>query len=67
MTNAEYEQALKTYGISEQELRSHVAFEIQALQFADKRFGNRGNSTFFAWLDGARRASRIQIHDEVLQ
>ena len=66
-SHAEYEQALKTYGISDADLRAHVSFEIQALHFAEVKFGNRGNGTFFAWLDGARRASRIQFHDEVLQ
>ena len=65
--NAEYEQALKTCGISESELRSHIAFEIQVLHFATLRFGNRSNSAFFAWLDAARRTSRIQFHDEVLR
>jgi len=66
-STADYEQALKTYGLSDQELRAHVAFEIQVVHFADAKFGNRGNGTFFAWLDGARRASRIQFHEDVLQ
>ena len=69
--NAEYEQALNSYGISEPELRSHIAWQIQVLRFADLRFakGNpaAGNEAFFAWLDSTRKRSRIQFHDEVLQ
>jgi parvulin-like peptidyl-prolyl isomerase len=69
--NAEYEQALKTYGLSELDLRSQIAWQIQVLRFVDQRFP-RGtpaadNTAFFAWLDATRKHSRIQFHDEVLQ
>jgi parvulin-like peptidyl-prolyl isomerase len=63
--NPEYEQALKTYGITEPELKSHVAWQIQVLHFAGQRFGDRVNTAFFAWLDTSRKSSRIQFHDEV--
>ena len=33
-SNAEYEQSLKAYGISEPELKSHIAWQIQVLRFA---------------------------------
>lgn len=69
--NAEYEQALKTYGISEPELRAHIAWQIQVLRFVDIRFARTApparNSAFFSWLDETRKRSRIQYHDEVLQ
>jgi hypothetical protein len=65
--NAEYEQALKTYGIAEPELKSHVAWQVQVLHFADARFGNRVNTAFFTWLDTSRKGSRIQFHDEVFE
>jgi hypothetical protein len=36
--NGEYEQALKTYGISEPELKTHIAWQLQVLRFVDIRF-----------------------------
>jgi len=69
--SAEYEQALQTYGISEPELKSHIAWQIQVLRFVDLRFSrgapSANNEAFFAWLDATRKHSRIQFHDEVLQ
>ena len=65
--HAEYEQALKTCGITEPELKSYVAWQIQVLHFADVRFGNRVNTAFFTWLDTSRKGSRIQFHDEVFE
>jgi hypothetical protein len=65
--NAEYEQALKTCGIAESELKSHVAWQIQVLHFADVRFGNRVNTAFLTLLDTSRKGSRIQFHDEVFE
>jgi hypothetical protein len=69
--NAEYEQALKTYGISEPDLKAHIAWQIQVLRFVDLRFAREApsapNEAFFAWLDATRKHSRIQFHDEVLQ
>lgn len=69
----EYEQALQTYGITEQELKAHVAWQIQVLHFIDLRFlpaartEARVNEAFFSWLDESRRHERIQFHDEVFQ
>ena len=34
----EYEQKLKRYGISEEELKAHLLFQLQAIQFTDLRF-----------------------------
>lgn len=65
--NSEYEQAIKTCGITEPDLKSHIAWQIQVLHFADVRFGNRANTTFFSWLDTSRKGSRIQFHDEVFE
>lgn len=36
--NGEYEQALKAYGISEAELKAHIAWQLQVLRFVDIRF-----------------------------
>lgn len=36
--NSEYEQALKTYGISEPDLKAHTAWQLQVLRFVDIRF-----------------------------
>lgn len=38
---ADYQASLKKYGITETELKSHVSWQIQVLQFADLRFGPR--------------------------
>ena len=70
-TNAEYEQSLRSYGITEPELKSHIAWQIQVLRFVEVRFAPRAaagdNRAFFAWLDESRKRSRIQFHDEVFQ
>ena len=67
----EYQQALKTYGITEQELKAQIAFQLQVVRFVDLRFAKGSlkadNDAFFSWLDSTRKASRIQYHDEVLQ
>jgi hypothetical protein len=69
----EFEQALQTYGITEQELKAHVAWQIQVLHFIDLRFlpaarvEARVNEAFFSWLDESRKHERIQFHDEVFQ
>ena len=70
-SEGEYQQALKTYGISESELKAHIAFQLQVVKFVDLRFAKGSpaadNEAFFAWLDATRKNSRIQFHDEVLQ
>src|SRR5579885_3367407 len=70
-SDADYQQALKTYGISEPELKAQIAFQLQVVKFVDLRFAKGSlkadNDAFFAWLDATRKASRIQYHDEVLQ
>ncbi len=69
----EYEQALQNYGITEQELKAHVSWQIQVLHFIDLRFlpsarvEARVKEAFFSWLDEARKHERIQFHDEVFQ
>src|SRR5690348_16406621 len=37
-SRAEFEQKLKQYGITEQDLESHLLFQLQAIQFTDLRF-----------------------------
>lgn len=68
---AQYEEALKTYGISDTEMKSHIGWQIQVVRFVDQRFTKGSaaadNEAFFAWLDTARKSSRIQFHDEVFQ
>jgi parvulin-like peptidyl-prolyl isomerase len=82
-SNAEFEQALKTYAIATPELKAHIAWQIQVLRFADLHFepivrkqavanvkqplGDRVNAAFFAWLDESRKNSRIQFHEDVFQ
>jgi len=37
-SRAEYEQKLKHYGVTQDELKAHLLFQLQALQFTDLRF-----------------------------
>lgn len=37
-TESEYQQALKTYGIAEPDLKSYIAWQVQVLRFIDLRF-----------------------------
>src|SRR5579884_2750073 len=62
--DAEYRAALARYGISEPELLAHLKWQLAVLRFIEVRFRRPSeaavNSAFFAWLDGARKHSRIQ-------
>lgn len=71
--NGDYEQALQNYGTTEQELKTHIAWQLQVLRFIDLRFlpaarvEARVDDLFFAWLEESRKHERIQFHDEVFQ
>lgn len=54
----EYRQALQTYGITEPELKAHLAWQLAVLAFVDVRF--KANPPFFAWLDTSRKTLRVQ-------
>jgi len=55
----EYQQALKTYGVTEPELKAHLAWQLAVLAFVDVRF--KANPPFFAWLDTSRKNLRVQF------
>jgi len=42
-SRAEFEQKMKEYGVSEDDLKAHLAFQLQAIAFTDLRF-NAGTS-----------------------
>ncbi len=76
-----YQRALRAYGLTDAELKAHLAWQIQVLHFIDLRFApqapalksvqrpaeERVNEAFFAWLDDTRRRSRIQYHEDAFQ
>jgi len=84
-SETDYKKALNEYGITEDELKAHIAWQIAVLNFVELRFQpklleqkpssvnmlrareERVNQAFFAWLDEARRHTRIQFHGELAQ
>jgi hypothetical protein len=61
-TAAEYQHALLAYGITEAELKAHLAWQLAVLAFVDVRF--KANPPFFAWLDTSRKSLHIQYRGD---
>jgi hypothetical protein len=61
-TAAEFQQALVAYGITEAELKAHLAWQLAVLAFVDVRF--KANPPFFAWLDTSRKSLHIQYRGD---
>jgi hypothetical protein len=59
---AEYQHALEVYGISEADLKAHLAWQLAVLAFVDVRF--KANPPFFAWLDTSRKNLHIQYRGD---
>jgi SurA N-terminal domain len=79
-TVAQYQAALKKYGISEEELEQHLLWQIAAVSFARQRFGSGASSNsatdghsdtteqqLDAWLKQTRSQTRIEFHQEAFQ
>jgi hypothetical protein len=52
-TAAAYQAALKRYGITEDELKKHLAWQVAALRFTDLRFGSMPNAPATQSSDGS--------------
>jgi hypothetical protein len=61
-TAAEYQHALQAYGITEAELKAHLAWQLAVLAFVDVRF--KANPLFFAWLDTSRKSLHVQYRGD---
>ena len=71
-SDAAFQQALASYGISQDQLMEHLRWQQTVLQFVALRFGNGGasgdsNQSFFNWLDETRRQTRVLFKEEDLQ
>lgn len=60
----EYQQALNRYGISESELKAHVAWQATVVRFIADRFQSQA---FFNWLNDSRKRASIQFRGELSQ
>jgi len=75
-SDADFRQKLVSYGITEEELRQQLEWQVAVLQFVDLRFGriqtpgagsaNTVNDEFFVWLDSMREQKRVEIREERL-
>ncbi len=70
-----YRQALDHYGLTDGELRAHLARQLMTLRFTDSRFEVGTSATkqdgtdqdLEAWLKWSRTQSRIRFHEEAFQ
>jgi hypothetical protein len=70
-----YRQALDHYGLTDGELRAHLAWQLMALRFADLRFevgtGAKAqdgmDQDLDAWLKWSRTQSRIRFLEEAFR
>lgn len=75
-----FREALKKYGITEERLRHHLAWQDMVLRFVALRFSNpldgeqagkappdATNQQFFSWLDQTRKRTRIVYKEEDLR
>ena len=61
---AEYQQALSAYGVTEPELKAHVAWQASVLRFIAIRFQSQ---PFLPWLDQSRKHTSIQYRGGLSQ
>ena len=77
-STAAYQQALKSYEITEEQLKDRLSWQTQVLQFIKLRFGDLDapsgqtvsvdvNKQFFAWLDETRKEAHIVYKEENLK
>jgi N-acetyl-anhydromuramyl-L-alanine amidase AmpD len=71
-SDAAFQQALESYGISQDQLMEYLRWQQTVLQFVALRFGNTGasgdsNQSFFNWLDETRRQTPVLFKEEDLQ
>ena len=74
---ARFRESLTAYGLTEEELRRQLKWQVDVLQFVELRFGQAEatgaaaidavNEDFFAWLDSMREQKRVEIREERLK
>jgi hypothetical protein len=65
-TQAQYQAALQKYGITEEELKQHLLWQVAALRFTGQRFG-QGEKELDAWLKQTRSQTKIEFHQEAFE
>jgi hypothetical protein len=65
-TPAQYQAALQKYGITEEELKQHLLWQVAALRFTEQRFG-QGEKELDAWLKQTRSQTKIQFYQEAFE
>jgi hypothetical protein len=65
-TQAQYQASLQKYGITEEELKQHLLWQVAALRFTVQRFG-QGDRELDAWLKQTRSQTKIVFHQEAFE
>jgi len=77
--DAAYQRALASYGVSEEELKGRLLWQLTVLRFIDVRFrpgvveadekaaGEQVNKLLYDWLDQRRKAAKIVYLEESLK
>jgi|HubBroStandDraft_1064217.scaffolds.fasta_scaffold222754_2 hypothetical protein len=65
-TLAQYQASLQKYGITDEELKQHLLWQVAALRFTQQRFG-QGDRELDAWLKQTRSQNKIAFHQEAFE
>lgn len=65
-TSAQYQASLQKYGITEEELKQHLLWQVAALRFTQQRSG-QGERELDAWLKQTRSQTKIDFHQEAFE
>lgn len=65
-TLAQYQASLRKYGITEEELKQHLLWQVAAVRFTQQRFG-QDNKDLDAWLKQTRAQTKIQFRQEAFE
>ena len=65
-TAAQYQASLRKYGITEQELKQHLLWQLGAVRFTQQRFGP-DNKDLDAWLKQTRSQAKINFRQEAFE
>ena len=72
-THAQYLASLRKYGITEDQLKRYLVWQLAALRFTDQRFhaekiaDTAVDEPMDAWLKETRAQTKIQFHQEALE
>jgi len=65
-TPAQYQASLEKYGITEEDLKQHLLWQVAAVRFTQQRFGKE-NRDLDAWLKQTRSQTKIKFHQEAFE